>query len=260
MKRSLTVLAAEAGRSLGEFLAARMGSAAEAAIAAGSVHVGGRRTRDPGGRLRAGTKVVVYDQPPAAPPFRIVYQDADCIVVDKPAGLPVSATRQSAAHALDALLVAEGRDYVGVVHRLDLDASGLVVLSRRRAANRALAAGFATHTFGRGYLALVSGRLDAEQGRWSAPVAGKRAATRFRVLERLPRATLLALDLETGRSHQIRVHTASTGHPIVGDRRHGGPPAARLMLHAATLACAGRQFEAAPPGDFTAVLADWRAV
>src|SRR5262245_44860543 len=118
MKRSFTVLAAEAGATLAEFLTARMGPDARAVIANGGVHVAGRRAVDPAGRLAAGSKVVVYDAAFAAPPFRIVHEEADFIVVDKPAGLPVAATRQSAAHALDALLAREGRDYVGVVHRL----------------------------------------------------------------------------------------------------------------------------------------------
>src|SRR5207245_651976 len=168
-------------------------------------------------------KVVVYQLSARPAPFRIVHEDADLIVVDKPAGLPVSATRQSAAHALDALLRADGRDYVGVLHRLDLAASGLVALSRRRAANAALHAQFAGHTARREYVALLAGTLATDEGRFTAPVAGKAAATRFRVCERRPSATLVALALETGRSHQIRVHAAGAGHPVVGDRRPGRP-------------------------------------
>ncbi|HJZ87022.1 MAG TPA: RluA family pseudouridine synthase [Polyangia bacterium] len=259
MKQALTVLAREAGATLAAFLFTRLGADATSAIEGGSVHVGGRRVRDPARRLAAGERVLLYDPPARAPlQLRIVHEDADLIVVDKPAGLPVAATRQSAAYALDALLRAAGRDYVGVLHRLDLAASGLVVLSRRRAANAALHAALSTHAAERRYVALVAGRLRAQAGRWTGPVGEKPAATGFRVGERLPQATLVDLALETGRTHQIRVHAAAAGHPVVGDLRHGGPPAARLMLHAHTLALASGRFLAPPPPDFEAVLTAWR--
>jgi len=232
VKRALTVLAREAGATLGAFLAARGLDAA--AIARGGVHVGGKRVSDPGRKMHAGEKVLVYQIEAAEPALRIVHEDADLIVVDKPAGVPVQATRQAATNALEARLGARA------LHRLDLEASGLVVLAKRDVA-------LCITDLLRGYLALASGRVARDEGRWTSPVAGKPAATRFRVLERLAQATLLECELETGRTHQIRVHARAAHHPLVGDTRHGGPPAPRLMLHAHRLG----EWTSPPPPNFT---------
>jgi tRNA pseudouridine32 synthase/23S rRNA pseudouridine746 synthase len=131
-------------------------------------------------------------------------------------------------------------------HRLDLDTSGLLILARRRKAEAALKAQFAARSVRKTYLAVVrgqpedQGRIDLPLARLGGtpprnvvdPVAGLPAQTRWQVLRRGPEDTLLALFPETGRSHQLRVHLAAVGFPIVGDRLYGGAPAARLMLHA----------------------------
>src|SRR5262249_37384020 len=137
----------------------------------------------------------------------------------------------------------EARLGARALHRLDLEASGLVVLAKRDVALRIA-------DLVRGYLALASGRLERDQGRWTSPVAGKPAATRFRVVGRLAHSTLLECELEAGRTHQTRVHGRAAHHPLVGDSRHGGPPAPRLMLHAHRLG----EWTSPPPPELT----NWR--
>ena len=251
MKKSLTVLAREEGSTLREFLSAR--GVDISAIARGSVHVAGKRVSDPKRKLYAGEKVLVYEETFAntntnadanadADDLRILHEDADLIVVDKPVGVPVQPTRQAAANSLEARLKARA------LHRLDLEASGLVALAKRNIDLR-------IQDLARIYLAHASGRVKADQGRWTSPVAGKPAATRFRVVERFANATLLECELETGRTHQIRVHAAAAHHPLVGDSRHGGPPAPRLALHATRLG----DWHSPPPPDFEALVSAARA-
>ena len=244
MKKSLTVLAREEGSALREFLSAR--GVALSAIARGSVHINGKRVSDPKRKLHAGEKVLIYANTNANahanadaddPALRIVHEDNDLIVVDKPVGVPVQATRQAAANSLEARLKTRA------LHRLDLEASGLVLLAKRTIDLK-------IQDLSRVYVALASGRLKSDQGRWTSPVAGKPAATRYRVIERFPTATLLECELETGRTHQIRVHAAAAHHPLIGDARHGGPPAPRLALHAIRLG----DWQSPPPPDFEALV------
>ncbi len=208
----------------------------------------------------------------------IAYEDDWLIVVDKPGGL--------AAHPAQGV---EGEDLQEIVrrhapgaallHRLDREASGLVLLSKQREANAPLQAQLEKHEIERVYLAVLAGALkDGErvvdrpvperaQGRRAVrgrpPPGALPARSTFTTVERLgpgKPATLVEVRLETGRKHQIRVHAASIGHAILGDRRYGGPEAPRLMLHATRLAFAhpegGRRLviEAAPGADFVAVL------
>ena len=184
--------------------------------------------------------------PPTDPWLVVVHQDRDMVVLDKPAGL-LSVPGRDPAWQDSALTRAE-RDLgpVYAVHRLDMDTSGLLVLARRRKAEAALKAQFAARTALKTYLARVvgqpedQGRIDLPLARLGGtpprnvvdPVAGLPAATRWQVLRRDAGGALLALFPETGRSHQLRVHLAAVGFPIVGDRLYGGAPAPRLMLHA----------------------------
>jgi 23S rRNA pseudouridine1911/1915/1917 synthase len=192
----------------------------------------------------------------AAPPpgVRIVHEDRDVIVVDKPPGLLTIATARERRRTLYAALTAHARTRrppgrVFVVHRLDRRASGLVVFAATPAAKRALQAQFRAHTAERVYLAVVEGRLARPSGtirsrllddapgpvrETADPARGRPAVTHWRVCRAGARHTLVEVRLETGRRHQIRVHLAARGHPIAGDAPYGAAPG-RLALHAHVL-------------------------
>ena len=172
------------------------------------------------------------------PAFTILHEDDDVLVVDKPAGLPSAPTREG-DQALLSLLRRRGETPVFLVHRLDVPTSGVLVYARSAAANRTLAAAFARHDVRREYLALVAGApADATLG-LDAPIGGRAARTHVQVVERLGNlAALVRCRLETGRTHQIRIHLNGAGHPVLGDTRFPTraplrPP--RLALHAALL-------------------------
>jgi 23S rRNA pseudouridine1911/1915/1917 synthase len=135
----------------------------------------------------------------------------------------------------------------GIVHRLDKDTSGVILVARTDAAHRALAEQFAGRTVEKTYLALVHGKVRADSGRITKPIArdpvrrtrmtarlesGREALTEYRVRKRFEKFTYLEVRIGTGRTHQIRVHLASIGHPVAGDRVYGAQPAQRLFLHA----------------------------
>jgi 23S rRNA pseudouridine1911/1915/1917 synthase len=195
-------------------------------------------------------------------PLNVVYEDDDVLIIDKPSGM---VTHPAHAHGrgtlVNALLArggAEaygriyGADRPGIVHRLDRDTSGLIVVARNDRAQRALMAQLKARRVRKTYLALVAGAVPAELGRIEAPLgrdprhptrvavvpAGRPATTGYRVAERFDGWTLLELDLLTGRTHQLRVHLASIGHPIAGDpvyatgiARRGPSGLGRLFLH-----------------------------
>jgi 23S rRNA pseudouridine1911/1915/1917 synthase len=206
-----------------------------------------------------GTRAAAYRAQPIA--LAIVHEDAAILVVDKPAGLVVhpGAGRREGTLA-NALVHHAPRlgslPRAGIVHRLDKDTSGLLVVAKTPEAQTSLVRQLAARTVKREYLALVHGAVTAD-GAVEAPIGrhrtartrmavtarGKPARTRYRVLERFDGATLLGVTLETGRTHQIRVHMRAIGHPVVGDRTYGGrtrgdDPLARFprqALHAARL-------------------------
>jgi 23S rRNA pseudouridine1911/1915/1917 synthase len=221
-------------------------------IAAGNVTVNERPVRDPAARADA-TAAFAITVPDPAPAYNqpqqialeIAYEDAHLIVVDKPAGLVV----HPAAGNLDGTLVNAllhhcrgslsgigGVARPGIVHRIDKDTSGLIVAAKTDHAHEGLARQFADHSIDRRYLAIVEGRPAAE-GTVDAPLArsatnrqkiaivdgprGKRAVTHWRLIAPLDQAALIECRLETGRTHQIRVHMASLGHPLIGDQVYG---------------------------------------
>ncbi len=204
--------------------------------------------------------------------LRVVHADADVVVVDKPAGVVVHPGAGHTRGTLVAGLLARFPDIAGVgdaerpgiVHRLDRGTSGLLVVARTPEAYRSLTAQLAERTVTRRYVGLVAGHVAEDRGvvdaaigrstrtptRMAVSASGRAARTGYRVLRRLDHqpglaepSTLLALALETGRTHQIRVHLAAIGHPVVGDDRYGqrgrvggrALPAGRLFLHAAQL-------------------------
>jgi 23S rRNA pseudouridine1911/1915/1917 synthase len=258
-----------AGERLDVFLAAHTGSrsAAQRLIDAGAVTVDGA-PRPKRFVLHGGERVDVGEalsapEPEEIPeaPFKIAWQDEHLLVVDKPAGVVVHPARGNRAGTLAQALrgLAAGGDdpdRAGIVHRLDRDTSGLMLVARTTQAYDALRAQLRARAITREYLALVEGRPPAREGTIDAPLGrdrrvrtrissdtddGKPAVTHFEVERALPHSTLLRVRLETGRTHQIRAHLLAIGHPVLGDPEYGRPGAyalERQFLHAERLALA----------------------
>ena len=230
-------------------------SSIQALIKAGAIRVNGQKTR-PAYLVQPGDEIAIELPAPeslaacAEPlPLSIEYEDDDLLVVNKAAGMTVhpapGATRGTLVNALlhhcRDLSGINGTLRPGIVHRLDKETSGLLVVAKRDTAHRALAARLQAHQVERHYLALVWGVLREESSRIEAPIGrhpknrkkmavvegGRDAATNFSVIERCPFATSVECQLETGRTHQIRVHLAHIGHPVFGDPVYGGRDQAR---------------------------------
>jgi len=261
-----------AGQRLDQFLAAQppvqaeaiSRTRAQALIEAGHVTLDGAPALQPKAKIRAGQNVALQipDAAPAEPlgediPLAIVFEDDYIVVIDKPAGLVVhpgagneTGTLVNAliAHCGDSLSGIGGVKRPGIVHRLDKDTSGLLVIAKTDAAHRKLSQLFADHgrrlNLTREYLALVWGAPDRQSGMVDAPIGrhaiqrekmavvplarGREAITHWRLLDTFgrdregrPVASLIACELETGRTHQIRVHMAHIGHPLLGDQTYG---------------------------------------
>lgn len=202
-------------------------------------------------------------EPPLAP--TIVFTDPHLIIADKPAGLVTAPTPESdRGDLLDQLATQFGEVYL--VHRIDLPTSGLLVFARTREANKRLGDAFKVHAVEREYRAVCAGHVTAQT--IDRPIGDRRAVTHVAVIETFAASTLISARLETGRTHQIRLHLAGLGHPVLGDHQHGGetsrtfiPRAPRLALHAAVLGFAHPatgarvRFESPLPDD----LAKWVA-
>ena len=234
-------------------------------VKAGAVYIGHLRVRVPSTRVATGDRVTVYPdalkigelEPDEV--LNFVHRDESFVVLDKPTGIPVAATKATArgtlSEALRRKLRAEGfeRPYVGVVHRLDQGASGLVLFTIRSVANKSLHRDFEHHSIERTYRVRVVGDTpssfecdapliekpgtDSMQIAESGQARAKPAQTKFRRVEGvadISGTSLLEVELVTGRTHQIRVHSAHSGFPVYGDRRYGDgeTDAERLHLHA----------------------------
>jgi 23S rRNA pseudouridine1911/1915/1917 synthase len=212
---------------------------ARKAIEGGGVRVGGQLPRFASDLVPEGAVVEVRSggvARDALPGLVERYRDADILVVEKPVGLPSQGTRMGDRTHLMSILQAR-EPYVGLHHRLDTPASGLLVVALDRAANPGLAKAFREGWVDRGYLAVVVGD-PGPRGHWAEPIDGEPARTRWRRLVAADGYSILYAALETGRTHQVRIHCAMAGHPILGDRRHGGAAGRawpRLALHAWTL-------------------------
>ena len=273
--RQFVVPPAEAGERLDAFLARVSGlsrARVQRLMGDGLVLVDGSPEK-PRHRVAPGQRIEVRipDPTPLALipepiPLDILHEDADLIVLNKPPGLVVhpgaGRTSGTLVHALlahcERLPGIGGVERPGIVHRLDRDTSGVLVIAKTELAHQGLSQQFRARQIQKRYLALVHGEVAAGAGRIEVPIGrrehdrkrmgvrregGREARTRFRVLRRVAGMTLVELDLETGRTHQIRVHLAHIHHPVVGDRVYGGrrerrqgaerePRAPRQMLHA----------------------------
>ena len=224
-------------------------------IKSGAIRVNGAQTR-PAYLVQPGDEIAVeLPEPeplaafPESLPLSIEYEDDDLLVVDKAAGMTVHPAPGAAEGTLVNALLHHCRNLSGIngtlrpgiVHRLDKETSGLLVVAKRNTAHRALAAKFQAHQIERRYAALAWGVLREESSRIETPIGrhpknrkkmavvedGRDAATNFSVIERCPFTTWVECQLETGRTHQIRVHMAHIGHPVFGDPVYGGRDQAR---------------------------------
>ena len=271
MTRELTAATEHAGVRLDAFLSADGAltrSQAARLIAEGRVRVNGKPAAK-SARLSGGETVTVdvpqlreTALPPQDIPLDVVYEDDDVIVVNKPTGLVVhpapghpDGTLVNALlhHCGDSLSGIGGEKRPGIVHRIDRDTSGLIIAAKNDAAHLALSAQLKDHSLSRTYECLVTGNMKQDSGTVDAPIgrssadrkkmavvpSGRRAVTHWEVVARYPGVTHLRCRLETGRTHQIRVHMAHIGHPILGDTVYGAkkpvPGLTGQCLHAAGL-------------------------
>ena len=258
--------AAHAGWRLDRALAATLPSLSrerlKTLIRSGALERSGTAVRDPATKVRGEERfLLAVPEPepahnvPQDIPLRVIFEDEHLLVVDKPAGLvvhPAAGNRDGTLvnallhHCRGSLSGIGGVARPGIVHRIDKDTSGLLVVAKTDVAHEGLAKQFAAHSIDRRYLAIVSGVPKASEGTIDAPLArsaanrkkiaivaggrGKRAVTHWKRLTVLSDAALAECRLETGRTHQVRVHMASIGHPLLGDSVYGGIPKTHRRL------------------------------
>jgi 23S rRNA pseudouridine1911/1915/1917 synthase len=268
MAKEYNLIANEAGERLDRYLGQRLELSRthiQKLIADGFVTVNGQIAKA-GLKLNIGDRLrVVLPPPPPSPltpeamPLDIIYEDDDLLVIDKPAGLTVHPAPGHTAHTLvNAILsrfphLAALSDSLrpGIVHRLDRDTSGVMVVAKNSSAQAKLTEQFRARSVAKAYLVLVKGHLTPENGVIEAPIGrdprdrkkmavvakGREARTEYRVKKYIGDYTLLEVFPETGRTHQIRVHFAAIGYPVVGDKVYGvrSPFLSRQFVHAARL-------------------------
>lgn len=258
MKESEIVLRAgigDAGQRLDHYLASSLTdlsrSRAQQLILEADVRVNGKRKK-PSYKIKPADRIEVKIPPPAPSQFRpepipldIIYEDEDLMVINKPAGLvvhpgagvPSGTLANALAHHVQQLSHLSGTTRPGIVHRLDKDTSGLIVVAKSDQVHEKLAAQWQRRVVEKIYIGLVYGQPTPPQGKIDAPIGrhptqrtkmavrpqnrGRQALTFYRVTETLPDTALLEIEIKTGRTHQIRVHLSSIHHPIVGDRVYG---------------------------------------
>ena len=306
-EQTLTVDAADQGQRLDRFLTGQLPDQSRSSLARlieeGLVLIGGTRVTKPSHRVISGD-VITVSIPSASPtevlsqelPLRILFQDQDKVIIDKPPGLVVHpAAGHRDATLVNALLFhvpdlsgIGGEIRPGIVHRLDKDTSGVMVIAKHDAAHRALAAAWHTDRIRKEYLALVYGTPEPHRGVIDAPIArdrhdrkrmavvagGRSAITEYEVVERLRGVSLVRCVLKTGRTHQVRVHMKHIGHPIVGDPVYSGPQwrgipdkriqkllssMSRQALHASRLVIDGEEFVAEMAEDMERVIEGLRS-
>ena len=254
MREYLTVAQEDAGKRADVFLSEKFEvtrTAAARLIEEGAALVNGD-TVPKNRKLKCGEEVSLEIPPvketetlPENIPLNIVYEDEDIAVIDKPKGMVVHpAAGNESGTLVNALLYHMGERLSGIggerrpgiVHRIDKDTSGLLVVAKNDFAHTVLSEGLKTHSIDREYMAVAIGNFKEDSGTVNKPIdrspkdrkkmavvaGGREAITHFAVAERFGNYTLLALKLETGRTHQIRVHMASIGHPLLGDEVYGG--------------------------------------
>ena len=269
MEKTHRFTADESGSRLDTFVSGRLPELSrtytQKLIADGYVTVNERAAKA-SYKVNAGDRLAVTIPPPTPStlvaediPLNIVYEDKDLLVIDKPAGLTVHPAPGSPSHTLvNALLsrftdLPTGDDLArpGIVHRLDKDTSGLMLVARNRIALNKLASQFKARSVVKAYLVLVRGHLSPESGFIDAPIGrdprhrkrmvvvneGRQARTEYQVIKYTGDCTLLEARLETGRTHQIRVHLSAIGYPVVGDTTYGvkSPLLSRQFVHACRL-------------------------
>lgn len=288
---------ADAGQRLDQYLpgvcAPLSRTLARKLIDFGAAHVNGKRIRTCSLAVHAGDKIELYYDGLPLEPFNlsaatIIFQDHHILVLDKPAGIDCQPTPSRFKGTVYAALLEwlanprqpRQKPPIGMVQRLDRDTSGVLIFSIHPHAHQGLTRQFTQRTVHKTYLALVAGRMPEPTGEFRSLLAknratnlmksvekgGQEAITRYRTLTVTDDASLVEIDLLTGRSHQIRVHFSEAGHPLLGDTRYGGAaswrehPVDRQMLHAAQLSLqhpvtgASLEFEAPLPADMSTLV------
>jgi len=267
MQEIINLIADETGVRLDSFVSHRQSQLSrtftQKLIAEGCITVNGRAAKA-SQKLDAGDEISIKIPPPEPShleaediPLNIVYEDDDLLVIDKPAGLTIHPAPGNPSHTLVNAVLAHFPDLPrssdellrpGIVHRLDKDTSGLIIVAKNRQALKILSAQFKAHSVTKIYLVLVRGHLSPQRGFIEAPIGrdprnrqrmavadkGKEARTEYRVIKYVNDCSLLEVRLETGRTHQIRVHLAAIGYPIIGDATYGVKSAhlSRQFVHA----------------------------